>query len=347
MQPNQPIQPPVTPAPTPAAAPNTPKGAAKFIDGKKVALITTGVILGIIVVVAIIVLIINLITRPQTEDNPTENDDPGQSEVGTPESVDLQLAVDQWLTSQKADDSGIIIYDIDNDEVVARHNESKQFTIDTVYQMFLAYEGYYRIDHSMLEGTAVYPIGEDFDGKPYTRKHCLDYMVRFSYAPCAASLINDIGFENLQAAYKERGFKDTNISQAISTPSDLLKLYQMYWKHKDLSKESWDKIQESMLNQVAGTQDFTYAQNWRMGMPSGFGTALVYNKVGMYGIETTWLRFSDASFIVFPEVEANKDGQKKPARHFISIVLTTNTTPQEIVKLGRKVEEAIKQADNY
>lgn len=349
MQPNQPIQTPQapTPAPTTAATPNTPKGAAKFIDGKKVALITTGAILGIVAIAALIVLVINLINKPKTDDNPTENDNPGQTEVGTPEKVDLQLAVDQWLTTQTAENSGIIIYDIDNDEVVARHNESKQFTIDTIYQMFLAYEGYYRIDHSMLEGTAVYPIGEDFDGKPYTRKHCLDYMVRFSYAPCAASLINDIGFENLQAAYNERGFKDTIISQAISTPSDLLKLYQMYWKHKDLSKESWDKIQESMLNQVAGTKDFTYAQNWRMGMPSGFGTALVYNKVGMYGVDTTWLRFSDASFIVFPEVESNKDGETKPARHYISVVLTANTTPQEIVKLGRKVEEAVKQADNY
>jgi hypothetical protein len=160
-------------------------------------------------------------------------------------------------------------------------------------------------------------------------------------------MINEIGFDNLQAAYNERGFKDTTIAQSISTPTDLMKLYQMYWKHTDLSKDSWAKIQESMLNQVAATKDLTYAQNWRMGMPSGFSTALVYNKVGMYGVGTTWVRFSDASFLVFPEVEKNKDGEGKPERHYISIVLTKNTDPKEIVKLGRKIEEAIRTADNY
>lgn len=351
MQPNQPIQPtqPTTPqAPETMPTPGNPTGKEKIFDTKKIIGVVVAAIFGVIILAVIITLVINLINKPKGGDKPVNPENPGGNEVGTPEKVDLQLAVDQWLTSQpQAANSAIIIYDIDNDEIVARHNETEKFGIDTIYQMFVAYEGYYRIDHDMLDGTGVYQIGNDFEGKPYTRKHCLDYMIRFSYTPCSEIMLNEIGFDNLQAAYNERGFKDTVIAQAISTPSDLMKLYQMYWKHTDLKKDSWTKIQESMLNQVAATKDPIYAQNWRMGMPSGFATALVYNKVGMYGVGTTWVRFSDASFIVFPEVEANKDGETKPARHYISIVLTKDTSPQEIVKLGRKVEEAVKKADNY
>lgn len=334
--------------PTPPTTPSTPAAPTKVFDTKKITIAVIASIVGVIILAVAIVVIVNLLNQPQKPTGNSDNDDPGTTEVGKPKEIDLQLAVDQWLTTQPAAaNSGIIIYDIDNNSVVARHNENVQFGIDTISQMFIAYEGYYRIDHDMLDGTAVYPIGDDFEGKPYTRNHCLDFMVRFSYLPCSNIMINEIGFDNLQAAYNQRGFKNTNIAASISTPSDLMKLYQMYWKHNDLSDNSWDKIQESMLNQVAATKDPVYAQNWRMGIPSGISTALVYNKVGMYGVGTTWVRFSDASFLVYPEVEKNKDGEAKPARHYISIVLTKDTTPQEIVKLGRKIEEAIKTADNY
>lgn len=333
--------------------PKTPK--EKIFDAKKIAGVVIGGVIGVIVLAIGIVFIIQALTNNKPAVNPDGPDNPGSGEVGKPEEISLQLALNEWLTEQPAsNDSGVLVYDIDHDSIVARHNEDNAMWIGNLYQMFIAYEGYYRLNHEALEGSATLPIGNDFEGKPYTISHCLDYMIKFSYLPCSEILANMFGWDNLQASFNEQGFKNTNIHGLTSNASDLLKLYQMYWKHNDFDEKTWNIIQDSLFAQTAATQDPVYAQNWRKGLPSGFSTAMVYNKTGFYSndgkdmTDSTKLygAWNDAAFVVFPEVE-NKDGVIKPERHYIIIVTTKNTKPQEVVKLGRKFEDAVKSADNY
>ena len=322
----------------------------KIFDTKKILTAVIGAVAGVLLIAVGAVLIMQFTkkTENKTEPDPTVATEP-EPEPTIPEKLDLQLPLDQWLTAQTASkNSGVLIYDIDNDAIVARHNEDTKFRIESIYKMFVAYEGYYRIDNKKWDGDATYAIANDFNNKRYTRSLCLDHMIRYSYSPCAEVMWGEIGHDNLQAAYKERGFKDTNIQAITSTPSDLVKLYQMYWKHPDLSEESWKKIQDSMLNQVAPTKNTTYARNWRQGLPSGFNTAVVYNKVGWLGDGNgNWTYYDDAAFVVFPEVEKNKDGEKKLARHYIIVALTNNTKPAQLVKLGQKIEDFVKTSDKY
>ena len=266
----------------------------------------------------------------------------------TPVQLDLQLPVNQWVAAQKdSDNSGIIIYDLDNEAVVARHNESKNFRIESIYKMFVAYEGYYRIDHNIYNADDTALDWNSFDGKPYTLELCLDHMVRYSFSNCAEVVWKKIGRSNLQSIYENKGFKNTDIAGFTSTPEDIMKLYQMYWKHEDLSDDSWSKIKDSMLNQTAPkSASDVYTKNWRMGLPSGFATAKVYNKVGWYGDESGWKIYDDAALLEFPET-TNNNNETKPARHFIIIALTKNTSPKELVKLSRKIESTIKTADSY
>lgn len=336
----------------PMKTPKNPTGKEKIFDAKKIFSTVALVILGVIIIATAIVVALKLLEKPSeapTDDNISTVTPEPEPEPTVPEKIDLQLALNQWVTTQPhAANSGVLIYDIDNDEIVARHNEDTKFRIESIYKMFVAYEGYYRVDHGQWDGNTRALNWNDFKGSPYTISLCLDYMIRYSYSSCAENIWQRIGQANLQTIYNEKGYKNTSIAGITSTPADLTKLYQQYWNHSDLSEESWKKIKDSMLNQVPATKDTTYARNWRQGLPSGFSTAIVYDKVGWYGDGNgNWYYYDDAAFLVFPEVEKNKDGEKKLERHYIMIVLTKNTSPKELVKLGRKIEEAVKTADNY
>ncbi|MBR1801820.1 serine hydrolase [Candidatus Saccharibacteria bacterium] len=330
---------------------NQPTKKEEIFDKKKIVGAVIGGVVGVVAVAAGTVAAIHFINQPASEPTATETaTTTAEPEPTVPDKISLQNTVDKWVDTQSsAGNSGIIIYDIDNDEIVARHNEDTKIRIESIYKMFVAYEGYYRIDSGQWDGNQQVLNWNDFSGKPYTLSLCLDHMIRFSYSSCAEKVWSMIGQNNLQAAYEEKGYKNTSISNITSTPSDLMKLYQQYWKHTDLSEESWKKIQDSMLNQTApGNAADVYTRNWRQGLPSGFSTAVVYDKVGWLGDGAGhWLYYGDAAFVVFPEVESNREGEKKLARHYIVIALTKNTDYKELVKLGRNLETAVKSEDNY
>lgn len=329
--------------------PGNPTGKEKIFDTKKIVGAVLGTIVGVVVIAGGIVFALQYFNKPQSgtaEPTTTATEEP-EPEPTVPDKIDLQLTLNQWVTTQTAANSGVVIYDLDNNDVVARHNEDKKFRIESIYKMFVAYEGYYRIDHDIWKETDKALNWNSYDGSPYTISLCLDHMIRYSFSSCAENIWQRIGQKKLQEIYDEKGYKNTSIANLTSTASDLTKLYQQYWAHTDLSEKSWSSIKDSMLNQVAPkTAGAVYTSNWRQGLPSGFATAKVYDKVGWYG-DGRWYYYDDAAFLEFPEVAKNRDGEKKLARHYIMIVLTQDTNPKELVKLGRKVEEAIKTADNY
>ncbi|MBR1875241.1 hypothetical protein IJ798_02600 [Candidatus Saccharibacteria bacterium] len=323
----------------------------RVFDTQKIIVIVLGVTLAVILVALGIVFIPKLFEQKDEQPVTTSTATPAPVEETpkTPTKIDLQYTVDSWVGSQpNAKNSEVLIYDIDNDAIVARHNEDTKIRIESIYKMFVVYEGYYRVDHNIWNGTDSVGLGNNYDGKPFDYYTCLDYAIRYSYSPCAENLWVKIGRDNLQTIYNEKGFKSTSISGIISTPSDLLKLYQMFWKHSDLSDDSWERIKDSMLNQTAPKNAYDIMQqDWRKGFPSGFATAKVYDKVGWLGDgRGNWTYYSDASFLVFPETK-NNDGETIPERHYIAIVLTQSTKPSELVKLGRSIETAIKTADKY
>ena len=335
----------------PMKTPGNPTGKEKVFDTKKIVAGVIGAVIGVVAVAGGIVFLLQYLSNSgdtPVEPTNTSTAEPEPKEL-VPEKIDLQLALNQWVTTQTAANSGVVVYDLDNNAVVARHNEGKQFRIESIYKMFVAYEGYYRVDHDVWKGTDKALNWNSYDGTPYTISLCLDHMIRYSYSSCAENLWQRIGHQKLQEIYNEKGFKNTSIDAITSTASDLTKLYQLYWAHSDLSDESWDKIQDSMFNQSAPkSAGSPYTSNWRQGLPSGFATAKVYDKVGWLGDGNGhWIYYADAAFLEFPEVEKNHEGEKKPARHYIMIALTQNTNYKELVKLGRKIEDAVKTADNY
>lgn len=276
-----------------------------------------------------------------TPSNPAAPDDPGEPNYPDPESpaanpdfVDLQPIVDQWLTTTQAD-VGLMIYDLDHDQVAASHQPDKVFSIASVYKLFFAYSGYRQIDQNPALADQHYVTTSDYRADRYTFGQCLDLIVRESYNGCADRLLTDREqFRQANALRQELGLAHTSITSLTSTADDLTTLMRFYWQHADLSDVSWQKLADSMLNQPTSVVDEGRISNWRAGIPSGFSQAKVYDKVGwqINDDDTSWLIYNDVALLEFTN----------PARHYSLVVLTSGLESASYLRqLGRQLEAAI------
>lgn len=258
-------------------------------------------------------------TKPSPDEVP-----PVEIEPTVPEFIDLQPVVDEWLATAPGN-VGLMIYDLDNNQVAAASNANRVFNTASVYKLFFAYDGYREIDAGRDVGTAV--LITTPDKGQLTVSACLDLIIRESYNGCADPLRADPErFARAEALAAELQLGHTSSAGLYSSAADLTELMKLYWRHPDLSAESWAAIQDSMLNQPKTTY------NWRQGLPSGFSVAEVYDKVGWNYTGSYWSIYNDVAFLVFPEQN----------RHYIMVVLTENfPTYAPLVALGTIIENAI------
>lgn len=243
-----------------------------------------------------------------------------------PSFINLQETVDNWYQSLSRNvNVGIMIYDLDNQEIAAAINPDQVFNLASIYKLFFAYAGYYEIDRGNVEGDEHLVTTEEKG--PLNIYQCLDLIVRESYNGCAEPLRNssewDTYYENFVEAL---GLENTYNLGLTSTPRDLIELLKVIYVHENLSDDSWSKLSDSMLNQPATTD------NWRQGLPSGFQTPLVYNKVGWNYDLNKWTIFNDAALLDFVELN----------RHYAIVVLTENfQNLNKIHELATNLEKAI------
>lgn len=248
--------------------------------------------------------------------------------IATPAFIDLQPVVDSWLKTAPGN-VGLMIYDLDNDQVAAASSATRVFNTASVYKLFFAYDGYREIDAGRDSGTAV--LTTTADKGQLTVLACLDLIIRESYNGCADPLRADsTRFARAEALASELGLTHTSSAGLYSSAEDLTRLMYHYWQHPDLSEVSWNAILDSMLNQPPTTY------NWRQGLPAGFTTTTVYDKVGWNYTGSYWSIYNDVAFLVFPEQN----------RHYIMVVLTENfPTYAPITQLGTLIENAVTSAD--
>lgn len=238
----------------------------------------------------------------------------------TPEFVDLQAVVNEWASEQSGK-VAVMVYDLDNNRVSAMYNQDEKMSTASLYKLMVAYEWYRLIDDDAAEAS-------DVVYQKYTRSQCLDLMIRESHSPCAETLLGEIGQENFNKILKER-YRLENTEDLTSTAADMTKILQIYYRHEELSDESWATIKDSMLNQPVAN-----GYNWRAGLPSGFSDkVLVYDKVGWESQDgKTWKIYNDAAIVEFPEEN----------RHLTIAVMTNNIKPSALANLASKIEAAVK-----
>ena len=122
-----------------------------------------------------------------------------------------------------------------------------------------------------------------------------------------------------------------------------MKMLKIYYNHTELSKETYEIIEDSMLNQPQTYDSANCAGycDWRQGLPSGFSANVkVYNKVGWEGNGTTWKIYNDAAIVSFPNYNHN----------YIIVVMTENlnatkNTVTELKNLAESIEQSVNAAE--
>ena len=254
------------------------------------------------------------ITEVEPETQP-EQETPEESVL--PPRVDFQGVIDEWVRSIGGKKS-VVIYDLDRDEVVGTYNPDENYSTASLYKLFVVYEGYRRLQSGEWQGDV--PAGST----GYTVRECLDLSIRRSYSPCAETLWGMIGRNELDRIIAdEYHITNSDISNLVSNPNDMVKIMRRYYEHTDIKDEGLlSLIKDSFLNQPVTEYD------WRQGLPSGFKRAIVYNKVGWDYNGSSWNVYHDVAIVEYPEQN----------RHYVVVVMTSQVPFQRIRDLGTRIE---------
>lgn len=254
---------------------------------------------------------------------------PSPETTEIPSFIDLQSLVDSWAEETIAGDRnrkiGLMIYDLDNQQIAASYNADNTFSAASIYKLFFAYDGYLQIDQGLRKANELYVNTTDKGRLTYGE--CLDLIVRESYSPCADPMRDDEAtYQRIEDFTESLNLKNTSDGALYSTPADLVEFLRYLYIHKDLSESSWQSLADSMLNQPPTTDD------WRQGLPAGFNQAKVYNKVGWLYRQNYWAEYNDAAILEFSNTN----------RHYAIAVMTEGfPNTRALVTLGNRLEETI------
>ena len=241
--------------------------------------------------------------------------------------INFQDTINSWVQSVGGS-KGILIYDLDRNEVAGEYNSNQKFETASLYKLFVVYAGYQMLQNGEWQQN-------DIVGRTgYTVLDCLDLAIRESNSVCAETLWNMIGRTTLNNIIaNDFGINNFDLGDLTATPAEITTMMKIFYEHNDITDEDLiQRMEDSFLNQPITEY------NWRQGLPSGFSDkALVYNKVGWNYDGTKWTIYDDAAIVKF----ANEE------RSFIITVMTSGVTYQKIRSFGSMVEEAFYKTNTY
>ena len=270
-------------------------------------------------------------------------DEPVEEEVDDrPMAISLQSVVDEWVGSTGGQ-KGIIIYDLDLNEIVGEYQATESFRTASLYKLFVVYEGYLRLMRGELNGDdEIGWYGDDITT-------CLDLAIRESNSSCAEPIWNLIGrYELDDIILNDYQIEGADISSLYATPKAIMeimkKFYELWNDEVALQKYSSmiERMKDSFLN-----QPIVNGYDWRQGLPRGISDNInVYNKVGWQwsqeedGSNGHWEIYDDAAIISFPDYWTDSLGEKHD-RNFIVVVMTNNVRYQAIREFGTMIENTV------
>lgn len=232
--------------------------------------------------------------------------------------IDLQPVVDQWVRNYGSSfsEAAVEVFDVDYNTVVASYRANAVMYPRSLYKLFYVYDAYAQIDAGVDSPDQIYYNGQ-------TLGHCLDVIMRYSDNPCAEQMIDHDPprLARVGQLIRDLGLSNTQSDGLKTSAHDISLLLQHYYRHPEWSSSSWQKFRSSALGQT-----WTY----RKGLPSGFTTAMVYDKTGFgYGSGGVNV-YNDAAMVEFG------------ARRYIVVVMTISPSSYSILtRLGTMLEAAI------
>ena len=294
----------------------------------KIFFIVLGTIIGVFAIAFGVVSLLKLLSNTAEK---VENKKPEIAKVTekrAPHRIDMQYLVDDWRREQGiTEESSVLIYDLNNSDIVGRFNDTKTFTDSNLVNLLVAYENYRRLSDGSFH------LDDQINLKNQTvlsRQDCLNELFTSENTNCKDALraeLSDVVLNNLLAKMDLEHLKISGNNITL-TATDYLKLVKFIYNSENLQSENWDQFFAHLL--VTGDH---------FALISGINKATIFDypsaKLKTENAANTLPYFSEASILEF------KDLPKYQDRKYIVISLNQNFNPVKLTSLGRNLEDRI------
>ena len=294
----------------------------------KIFFIVLGTIIGVFAIAFGVVSLLKLLSNTAEK---VDNRKPKIAEVTekrAPHRIDLQYLVDDWRREQViTEESSVLIYDLNNSDIVGRFNDTKTFTDPNLISLLVTYENYRRLNDGSFR------LDDQINLKNQTalsRQDCLNELFTSENTNCKDALraeLSDLVLENLLAKMDLEHLKISG-SNVTLTAIDYLKLTKFIYNSENLQSENWNQFFAHFL--ITGDH---------FALISGVNKATIFDyasaKLKTETVANTLPYFSEASILEF------KDLPKYEDRKYIVISLNQNFNPTKLTPLGRGLEDRI------
>ena len=164
----------------------------------KIFFIVLSTIIGVFAIAFGVVSLLKLLANTAEK---VENKKPEIAKVAekrAPHRIDMQYLVDDWRREQGiTEESSVLIYDLNNSDIVGRFNDTKTFTDSNLVNLLVAYENYRRLSDDSFH------LDDQINLKNQTalsRKDCLNELFTSENPNCKDALraeLSDAVIKNL------------------------------------------------------------------------------------------------------------------------------------------------------
>lgn len=242
--------------------------------------------------------------------NQSAQKEPEPEEEPKPAAIDLQPVVDEWLVSQPAD-FGIVVYDFDNKKVIASHQSDEQYFAASLYKLFVAYLALLDFQNNQQAPNELLIGG-------FTRRECVDKMIRESHSPCGEAMMASMGQDDLRVRVGEMGIDNTTFAGITTTAQDSALILQYIQQMRDLNQQNTEFLKDAMRDQD---------QRFKNGLAKGAPEATWETKVGWNEDQN----YHDVGIMTMP------DGRK----FAVAILSYNNGSSQPIADFAATVYRAL------
>lgn len=201
--------------------------------------------------------------QANTSDNQSSSNKAPAKESPKPPLVQLQPVVDAWVAKQSAS-YGIVVYDPDNKQIIAQNQPDKKFFAASLYKQFVAYLALEDFQKGTQDPDEILTGG-------FTRKECVDKMIRESHSPCGEAMMADMGPATLEQRVSDMGIHNTVFAGITTTAQDSALILQYIVEKRDLNADNTAFLKDAMRMQE---------QRFRNGLAKGAPDATWETKVG-------------------------------------------------------------------
>lgn len=241
-------------------------------------------------------------------------------------SINLQPAIDQWLSTQvNKKNNSILVYDLKNQEIIGRNNDFTQNNSQGVENLFLVYLANLLFKQETWKKEDLVKVGEE----SLTKETCLTRIIQENHAGCKETIVSELGADQLKQFLKDQSYENTNLTAHLSNTSDLLSLAKRFYNHPDFSNDVWEDLKlklDPKSNVIASANPLL----------SGFQKLKPY---GIFGATSeTSSNYSYINNLYFIET-AEEDPARR--RTIVLIYLATDTDAASIIDLAKAIEKSL------